>query len=287
MKKILSGVLCIGLLITTFIGCNSTSFGASKSINAVTRESGSGTRGAFIELFGLQEKQADGTTKDLIMPEASVESSTNTILTSIQNDPYAIGYVSMGSLNDNVKAVKIDDVEANIVNVKNGSYKISRPFNIATKGEATDIAKDFIDYIFSKEGQEIVGQSYIAIDENAPVYGGNKPGGSIVVGGSSSVSPLMEKLIEGYKVINPNANIQLQTTDSTTGMNQTIEGSYDIGMSSRELKDEEKAELIEIQIAIDGIAVIVNKNNTAAGLSKDDVKGIYLGEIKIWSDIIK
>ncbi len=286
MKKISASVLLFSLLLGTLAGCgNSTSFDVKKEINVVTREPGSGTRGAFIELFGLEEKQADGTKKDLIMKEASVESNTNTILTTVQNDAYSISYVSMGSLNDSIKAVQIEGVDATTLNVKNGSYKISRPFNIATKGEPSGISKDFIDYILSKEGQEIVGKSYIAINEGATPYAGDKPSGNIVVGGSSSVSPLMEKLIEGYKVINPNATIQLQTTDSTTGMTKAEEGSYDIGMSSRELKDSEKETLKGIQIALDGIAVIVNKNNTATNFTKDHVKKIYTGEIKTWDAV--
>lgn len=288
MKKIITGVLLLGFLMTAFTGCGSDKgFDAGKEINVITREPGSGTRGAFIELFGLEEKQADGSKKDLIIKEANVENNTNSILTTVSNDSYAISYISMGSMNDSVKALPIDGIDATTTNVKNGTYKISRPFNIATKGEATGLAKDFIDFILSKEGQEIVGGSYIAIKDGAAAYAGNKPSGSITVGGSSSVSPLMEKLIEKYKQINPNASVQLQTSDSTTGMTKTIEGAYDIGMSSRELKDSEKAELKETQIALDGIAVIVNKQNTSTGLGKDDVKNIYLGKVATWDAVIK
>jgi len=288
MKKVVTGILLFGMLMTALTGCgNNADFDTGKAINAITREEGSGTRGAFIELFGLEEKQADGTKKDLISKDIGVESNTNTILSTVQNDVYAIGYVSMGSLNDNVKALQIDGVDATTANVKNGTYKISRPFNIATKGEAVGLSKDFIDFIMSKEGQEVVGKSYISIDENAVSYAGNKPSGTITVGGSSSVSPLMEKLIERYKEINPNATVQLQISDSSIGMTKTIEGAYDIGMASRELKDSEKAELKDAKIALDGIAVIVNKTNTAINLSKDDVKKIYLSETEVWNDIIK
>ena len=288
MKKIVTGILLFGMLMTVLTGCgNNADFDTGKAINAITREEGSGTRGAFIELFGLEEKQADGTKKDLISKDIGVERDTNTILLTVQNDVYAIGYVSMGSLNDNVKALQIDGIDAVAANVKNGTYKISRPFNIATKGEATGLSKDFIDFIMSNEGQEVVGKSYISIDENAVSYAGNKPSGTIIVGGSSSVSPLMEKLIERYKEINPNATVQLQSSDSSIGMTKTIEGAYDIGMASRELKDSEKAELKDAQIALDGIAVIVNKTNTATNLSKDDVKKIYLSETEVWNDIIK
>ena len=288
MKKVITAILLFGMLMTALTGCgNSSDFDAGKAIGAITREEGSGTRGAFIELFGLEEKQADGSKKDLISKDIGVESNTNTILTTVQNDVYAIGYISMGSLNDNVKALQIDGISGTTANVKNGTYKISRPFNIATKGEAVGLAKDFIDFIMSKEGGEVIGKSYISIDENAVPYAGNKEGGTITVGGSSSVSPLMEKLIERYKQINPNATVQLQISDSSIGMTKTIEGAYDIGMASRELKDSEKAELKDTQIALDGIAVIVSKQNTVTNLSKEEVKKIYLSEAEVWSDIIK
>ena len=286
MKKIATGIILLGIFATALTGCgNNGNFDTNKAINAITREEGSGTRGAFIELFGLEEKQEDGTKKDLISKDIGVESNTNTILTTVQNDSYAIGYVSMGSLNNNVKALKIDGVDASAANVKNGTYKISRPFNIATKDEATGLTKDFIDFILSKEGQEVVANSYISIDENAAAYAGDKPDGTITVGGSSSVSPLMEKLIERYKELNPNASVQLQISDSSIGMTKTIEGAYDIGMASRELKDEELAELNNIQIALDGIAVIVNNENTISDLTADAIKNIYLCEIENWSDL--
>ena len=286
MKKVITGVLLFSMFMMVLTGCGGNSgFNSGRAINAITREDGSGTRGAFTELFGLEEKMEDGTRKDLISKNIGVESNTNTILTSVQNDIYAVGYVSMGSLNDNVKAMKIDGVDATAENVKNGTYKISRPFNIATKGEGTELTKDFVDFILSKEGQEVAGNSYISIDGNAAAYSGNKPSGTITVGGSSSVSPLMEKLIESYKEINPNAAVQLQISDSSIGMTKTIEGAYDIGMASRELKDSEKAELEETQIALDGIAVIVNKENAVENLSEDDVRKIYLGEAETWKDI--
>ena len=288
MKKTVTGMLLLGVLMTALIGCgNQSGFDTSKAINAITREEGSGTRGAFIELFELEEKLDDGTKQDLISKEASVESNTNTILTTVQNDAYAIGYASMGSLNDNVKAVQIDGVDATTENVKNGSYKISRPFQIATKGEPEGLTKDFIDFILSQEGQAVVGESYIDVNENAAPYAGDQPSGTITVGGSSSVTPLMEKLVEQYKNINPNGSIQLQTSDSSMGMTSTIEGAYDIGMASRDLKDSEKEELIETKIALDGIAVIVNQENTIVSLSREEVKNIYLAAVETWNQVIK
>jgi len=286
MKKILTSILLFGILMTALTGCgNNAEFDTGKAINAVTREPESGTRGAFIELFGLEETQADGSKKDMISKDIGVENNTNTILTTVKNDVHGIGYISMGSLNDDVKAVQIDGVEATSENVKNGTYKVSRPFNIATKGETEGLTKDFIDFIMSSEGQEVADKSYIAISGNAAPYAGSKPGGTIMVGGSSSVAPLMEKLIERYKEINPNANVQLTISDSGAGMTQTINNTYDIGMASRELKPSEQAELNDTQIALDGVAVIVNKKNTVTNLSKDSVRKIYLGEAEVWSDI--
>ena len=291
MKKIIIGVLSMVLLMSLLTGCRTNGDvaenSANKPINVITREQGSGTRGAFVELFGIEEKNADGTKKDLIMKDAGIENNTNAILSTIQNDAYAIGYISMGSMNDTVKAVKIDGADATTANVKSGTYKVSRPFNIVVKDETNEIANDFIDYILSKEGQAIAAKKYIAVNDNALPYSGNKPSGSITVGGSSSVAPLMEELIEGYKILNTGATIQLQITDSTTGVNSTIEGAYTIGMVSRELKDSEKENLKELQIALDGIAVIINKNNTVTDLSKENVKKIYVGDIETWAELNK
>ena len=260
----------------------------SNDITIVSREDGSGTRGAFIELFGIEEKINDEKV-DMTTEEAQITNSTSVMLTTVAGDDYAIGYVSLGSLDDSVKALKIDGAEATAENVKSGAYKVSRPFNIATKeGADNEVANDFISFILSTEGQQVVEENgYIALDDTKP-YEGTAPLGKAVVGGSSSVSPVMEKLIEAYKAVNPNAEIELQTTDSTTGMESTISGSYDIGMASRELKDTETAEgLVGQVIATDGIAVIVNKNSTVDELSSDQVKAIYTGEAVTWADVIE
>ena len=209
------------------------------------------------------------------------------MLTTVAGDDYAIGYVSLGSLDDSVKALKIDGAEATADNIKSGDYKVARPFNIATKkGSDNELSKDFISFIMSKEGQQVVSENGYIGDDSAAAFSGSNPSGKIVVGGSSSVSPVMEKLIEAYKAVNKNAEIELQTTDSTTGMTSTIDGSYDIGMASRELKDDEAAELDNQVIATDGIAVIVNKNNTADELSSDQVKAIYTGEALTWDEVL-
>ena len=265
----------------------SSDWDSSNDITIVSREDGSGTRGAFIELFGIEEKK-DGEKVDMTTDDAQITNSTSVMLTTVAGDDYAIGYVSLGSLNDAVKALKIDGEEATEQNIKDGKYKICRPFNIATKkGADNEVAKDFIAYIMSKEGQQVISDNGYIGDDSAEAYAGSKPSGKAVVGGSSSVSPVMEKLIEAYKKVNTGAEIELQTTDSTTGMTSAIDGSYDIGMASRELQDEEKDKLDSQVIATDGIAVIVNKNNTTDELSSDQVKTIYTGDATTWDEVVK
>ena len=265
----------------------SSDWDSSNDITIVSREDGSGTRGAFIELFGIEEKK-DGEKVDMTTDDAQITNSTSVMLTTVAGDDYAIGYVSLGSLNDTVKALKIDGEEATEQNIKDGKYKICRPFNIATKkGADNEVAKDFIAYIMSKEGQQVISDNGYIGDDSAEAYAGSKPSGKAVVGGSSSVSPVMEKLIEAYKKVNTGAEIELQTTDSTTGMTSAIDGSYDIGMASRELQDEEKDKLDSQVIATDGIAVIVNKNNTTDELSSDQVKTIYTGDAITWDEVVK
>lgn len=263
----------------------SSSFDSSKPITVVSREDGSGTRGAFIELFEIQQKDDAGNTKDLTTDEAIIANKTDVMLTNVAGDEYSIGYVSLGSLNDSVKALDIDGTEATAENIKNGTYKISRPFNIATKAEISDVAQDFIDFILSSEGQEVVSGDYIAVDDAAAPYAGTKPAGKITVAGSSSVSPLMEKLKEAYVAVNPSAEIEIQTNDSTSGMNGAMEGTCDIGMASRELKDSEAAELTATPIALDGIAVIVNSDNPTDAMTSENVKDIFTGTITAWSEI--
>ena len=297
MRKFFGTALVAALSVACLAGCgsnqaaegNSAAGDSSAAISVLSREDGSGTRGAFIELFGIEEKDESGEKIDMTTEEAQITNSTSVMLTTVAGDDYAIGYVSLGSLDDSVKAVKIDGAEATAENVKSGEYKVSRPFNIATKeGMDNEVANDFITFIMSKEGQQVISDNgYIASDDAEP-YAGTAPSGKAVVGGSSSVSPVMEKLIEAYKEVNANAEIELQTTDSTTGMTSTIDGSYDIGMASRELKDEElSAGLVPQVIATDGIAVIVNKNNTTDELTSDQVKAIYTGEALTWDEVLE
>ena len=268
-------------------GAEAGDWDSSSDITIVSREDGSGTRGAFIELFGIQEEM-DGEKVDMTTEEAQITNSTSVMMTTVAGDEYAIGYISLGSLDESVKALKIDGAEATAENVKSGDYKVSRPFNIATKKDLdNEVAKDFINYIMSAEGQKVVEDNgYIAV-EGAEAFEGTQPSGKAVVGGSSSVSPVMEKLAEAYKEVNPNAEIELQTTDSTTGMTSAIDGSYDSGMASRELKEEEIAELDAKVIATDGIAVIVNNNNAMDELSSDQVKAIYTGEALTWDEVVE
>ena len=266
-----------------------TEWDSSMDVTIVSREDGSGTRGAFIELFGIEVKDESGEKIDMTTEEAQITNSTSVMMTTVAGDEYAIGYVSLGSLDDSVKAVKIDGAEATAENIKSGDYTVSRPFNIATKEDMDNaVAEDFINFILSEEGQAVVSENgYIALDD-VEAFESTMPEGKAVVGGSSSVSPVMEKLIEAYKAINTNAEIELQTTDSTTGMTSTIDGSYDIGMASRELKDEEVAEgLVGQVIATDGIAVIVNKANPTDDMTVDQVNAIYVGDALTWDEVVE
>ena len=310
VKKTMALIMLSSLAIASFAGCSGgessssdtsadssqtsaassetsseTSFDTSKEISVITREEGSGTRDAFVELTGVLVKDGD-TKTDNTKTDAVTVNGTEAVITNVKGNESAIGYISLGSLNDTVKALKIEDVEATAENVKSGDYQISRPFNIAWKGDLSDLAQDFVDFILSSDGQAVVSEEgYVTVSENA-AYAGTKPEGKITIAGSSSVFPVMEKLIEAYEAINTGADIELQTSDSSAGMQAAIDGTCDIGMASRDLKDTE-SELTSATIAKDGIAVIVNSNNTADSLTLDQVKAIYTGETTVWSDVIK
>ena len=282
MKKFLVAMVSLVLVLGLFTGCQG---GGAANINVISREDGSGTRGAFIELTGVEEKGEDGTKTDMTTADAVIVNKTDVMLVSVAGDEDAIGYVSLGSLNDTVKAVQVDGVAPTTDSVKDGSYAIARPFNIAVKGEPTPLAQDLIDFILSAEGQAIVAEDYVTIADDAPAFAGALPEGSITISGSSSVYPLMEKLVEAYQVLNPNANISLQSSDSTSGMNDAMSGVAQIGMASRALKDSESAELTGIQIAMDGIAVIVHPDNEVENLTLEQLKSIFTGEITQWSQL--
>lgn len=283
-----AGIMAMSMLSGCGNETGAAEFDASYDISILTREEGSGTRGAFIELFEIEQKNEAGEKVDYTTEEASPTNSTSVMMTTVAGDEYAVGYVSLGSLNDTVKALKVDGAEATEENIKNGTYKVARPFNIATKGDVSEVTQDFIDFILSTEGQAVVSENgYVALDGVEP-YVGSKPAGKIVVAGSTSITPVMEKLKEAYLKINPEAEIQIQTNDSSTGMSMTAEGTCDIGMASRELKDSEiEKGLVGTVIAIDGIAVIVNHTNTLEDITSEQVKDIYVGEILTWDEIIK
>ncbi|NLJ67233.1 MAG: phosphate ABC transporter substrate-binding protein [Clostridiales bacterium] len=278
----------IGLLaLTSFTGCGERGFDENRDITVISREDGSGTRGAFVELFGVEQEDESGEKIDSTVLTADITQSTGVMMTSVSLNTSAIGYISLGSMNERIKALKMDNAEASIENIKNGSYKISRFFNIVTKDKLSEVAQDFIRFILSSEGQKVVEDSgYIAATDEA-AYDGTKPAGKITIAGSSSVSPVVEKLKEAYLAINTNATIEINQSDSTTGVNSVIEDICDIGLASRELKESEISNgLTSTPIAIDGIVVIVNKENTVDNLSMGQVRSIYMGEITKWSDIV-
>lgn len=311
MKKKVVALLITGIMAVAMTACGSSNSGTDNSgstdgtaktessadadsdwdntrdITVVSREDGSGTRGAFVELFGIEE-EVNGEKVDMTTEEANITNSTSVMMSTVAQDEYAIGYISLGSLDDSVKAVKIDGSEATAENIKNGSYKISRPFNIATKEDLSDAAQDFEDFILSTEGQKVVEDNkYIPLDDVSD-YKSNGASGKVVVAGSSSVSPVMEKLKEAYQTVNSDVEVEIQTSDSTTGMQNAIDGVCDIGMASRELKDSEKeAGLTPTVIAMDGIAVVVNNDNPTDELSSDQVKSIFTGDVLTWDEALQ
>ncbi len=284
MKKLLKGIVAAFMVMSVAACSNNAS---DDTIHVLTREQGSGTRGAFIELFGIEQEDENGEKVDHTTETAEETNSTSVMLTSVQGDPNAIGYVSLGSLNDKVKAVKIDGAVASVDTVKDGSYKVSRPFNIVTGENLSDLASDFITYIMSAQGQEVIEEEgYISEGNQGDYTAPQGLSGTITVAGSSSVTPVMEKLAEAYEVLNPDVQIDVQQSDSTTGVNNAIEGLCDIGMASRELKDSELASGVKgTKICIDGIAVIVNNDNSLENLTSDQVMKIFTGEITSFSEV--
>lgn len=280
MKKFLCAIMTMVLMMTS-------AFALADEINVISREDGSGTRGAFIELFGIVQKNEAGEKIDCTTDECDITNSTSVMMTSVSGNDCAIGYISLGSLNDTVKALAIDGTEASVENIKAGTYNVARPFNIATLAETSEAAQDFITFIMSAEGQAVIeSNGYIAVVENAPAFEGGKVSGKIVIAGSSSVTPVMEKLTEAYMTFNPNVEIELQQSDSSSGMTSTRDGVCDIGMASRALKDSEiEAGLTPMTIAMDGIAVIVSNDNPVDGLTSEQVRNIYMGEITDWSEV--
>lgn len=288
MNKFLKGMLALGLSATALVGCSSGGDDAqsdegtaSGAITVVSREDGSGTRGAFTELMGIEEDGTDNTTSS-----AQITNSTSVMMTTVEGNPYAIGYISLGSLNDTVKAVTVDGVEATVENVESGEYTVSRPFLVCTTEDISELGQDFMNFIMSDEGQAIVEEEGYIPRETTGAFTSNGASGDLTVGGSSSVTPVMEKLAEAYEEINTGANVSVQQSDSTSGAENTISGVYEIGMCSRDLTEEEQSKgLTPTTIALDGIAVIVNKENAVNNLTTDQIKQIYTGEITDWADI--
>lgn len=308
MKKIMVALMIMAMTATAMVGCglddtanngsnagagteneadaqkedNTEAAGVSGPITVISREDGSGTRGAFIELFGIEEKDDAGNKVDHTTEEAVIANSTEIVLSNVASDPNAIGYVSLGSLSDEVKALKIDGAEATVENIKSGTYKISRPFNIATNGTPSDATQDFINFILSAEGQAVVEDAgYIASVDDAQAFESTGVTGKVVIAGSSSVTPVMEKLKEAYEKVNADVEIEINQSDSTTGLQAALDGTADIGMASRELKDSESA-LTPTVIAIDGIAVVINNENAVDEMTADEVKAIFTGETTVW-----
>lgn len=281
MKKMLCGAAALCLLASAAVA----EFDTNKQIDVISREDGSGTRGAFVELTGVQQK-IDGKKVDMTTEDAQITNNTAVMMTTVAGDTYAIGYISLGSLNDSVKAVKVAGVEATAENVKSGAYKVARPFNIAWQEAAlSDAGKDFIAYILSSEGQAIVNANGYVGSSEATAYEAAGVTGKVVVAGSSSVSPVMEKLAEAYMAANTGVEIEIQTSDSTTGMTSAMEGSCEIGMASRELKEAEATALKSTAIAMDGIAVIVNNENPIEDLTLEQICAIYTGEATAWNEL--
>ena len=293
MKKTLSLVLLTILMLTLLTACGDSSpstasgFNANREITVVSREDGSGTRGAFVEITGVQVS-AEGVTTDRTSPEAAIGNNTNAIMTNVAGDTYAIGYISAGSVNDTIKALRVEGVAPTPENILNGTYGIARPFIIITGGELSDVAQDFVNFILSKGGQDrVTERGFVTVDGNAPAFVSNRASGNIVVGGSTSVEPLMGRLREDYLAINSNATIEVHGTGSGAGITGAIDGVVDIGMSSRDIRDSEREQLDQvIRIAVDGIAVIVHKDNPLNDITVEQVRDIYIGQTTRWNTIL-
>ena len=291
MKKTLKILVALVLIMATLTGCGSETavegFDPSGEIGVISRENGSGTRGAFIELFGIEQKNDAGEKIDYTTQNSVITNNTSVMMTTVAGDAYSIGYISLGSLNDTVKAVKVDGAEASVENIKSGNYKVARPFNIVTNGNLSDVAQDFVNYIMSADGQAVIEENgYISVSD-APAYEKADVTGKVVVSGSSSVYPVMEKLKEAYIAKNPNVTVEVQQSDSSTGVANTIDGTCDIGMASRDLKDSEAAEgVVGTAIAMDGIAVIINNENPVDDLTSQQIMEIFTGEIENWDAVL-
>lgn len=281
MKRILSIATLFAVILTALCACGKSS---GSTISVITREEGSGTRGAFVELLGI----VDGDGNDNIVKTAEATNSTSVMMTTVAGNKNAIGYVSLGSLSSDVKAIKVDGAEPTVANIEAGTYKVARPFNLVYNDDKlSDVAADFVKFIMSSEGQAVVTKKgYISV-KTSDSYKSSGLTGTVVLDGSTSVGPLMDAIADEYKKLNPDVKVQIQQTGSSAGINSAIEGVCDIGMSSRELKSSESAKIKAHKMATDGIAVIVNNSNTVDGLASEQIRSIFLGETTSWDGLAK
>lgn len=287
-KGLFASLALAGVVALT--GCASDAaageFNFDRQINVIARDAGSGTHGAFIEVLGIEVRDADGNTTDHTTVDAEVAPSTSGVITSVAGNTYSIGYISLGSLNDSVTAINVGGVSATAANVQNGSYELFRTFYIAVQENVSDLTQDFINFILSAEGQEIAARSYVPAISNASAYvaAGNLSG-TIVVSGSTSVAPLFERLKEAYEEIHPNVTVEVHSAGTSAGINAAISGLADIGMSSRELRPAELEEVRSITVAYDGLAVIVNNASPITNLTPEQIRSIFVGETTRWSGL--
>ena len=258
-------------------------FDVATDIHVITREDGSGTRGAFSEIANIVDENGD----DAITQSATVQNGTSAVMQGVAGDVYAIGYISLGSLDNSVKAVNVNGIEATPENIMSGDYEVARNFNVAYGGELSEVAQDFWDFMFSAQAQELVAEEgYVSVDTEATEYEAKALAGDITIVGSTSVQPIMERMAQAYREYNPDVVIDITAPGSGAGVTAAIDGTADIGMASRELSDEEQAQLSETAaIAVDGIAVILHLDNITEDLSLEDISGIYSGDITTWDAV--
>lgn len=293
-KAVISAVLAVCVISAVFAGCktagdkendkvdNSNFSAITGEINVISREEGSGTRDAFTELMGIvDENDVDNTAET-----AEITGSTSVMITTVKGNPRAIGYISLGSLSQDVKAVSLDGISPSVEAVKDGSYKLQRPFVIAYKdGKLSEVSQDFVSFIMSKTGQAIIEEEgYISADAEAD-YKPSNLSGTVTISGSTSVAPVIEVIADKYKELNPNVQIEIQQPGSGAGIEAAMQDTVEIAMSSRALKDDEAKALTPVQIALDGIAVIVNNDNSIENLTSQQIKSIFTGETTSWEEV--
>lgn len=263
----------------------SQKFESDREIHLYTRELGSGTRSAFTSVTHLTDENGD----DILSPKATVQNSTSATMQAVESDSHGISYISLGSLNSSVKAVSIDGIEPTSENIQNGDYQLIRNFNVTYGQELSEVAQDFWNFMFSAQAQELVAEDgYVPVNSNAPEYKPAGLSGKISIVGSTSVEPTIQRFSEVYKKLNPNVTIDITAPGSGAGITSAIDGSADIGMSSREPDEDEAAQLMETSpIAIDGIVVIVNNNNPLENLEIQEIQGIYLEYLKTWNEVLE